>query len=66
MQRYNVLTVTGQDTLVYAREHTLEEGVLTLYNTHEGVHIDVFPKEYWSRFAVNGVEQKEEEIEREN
>ena len=61
MHQYDVLTTDNQHITVYAKEHTLEDGVLTLLSTHTGMHFDVFPSWYWSRFMVDGVEQTTEE-----
>ena len=62
MNQYDVLTHDNQHIVVFAHEHTIEDGALTLHKTHVGVHFDIFPEGYWSRFMVNGVEHKTEEI----
>ena len=51
---YGVKLVDGRTAFVYAQGHTIEEGDLTLHNTANGFHFDVFPSGYWTEAYENG------------
>lgn len=63
MNLYEVLTKDGRHVHVFAQDHEISDGDLTLYYTQAGVYSDIFPEGYWTRFAVDGEEQTVDNID---
>ena len=63
LNQYDVLTKDGKHITVIATRYEVIDGEITLFNTHQGMHFDVFPKGYWERFFENGDEPHTQGIE---
>lgn len=62
LNQYDILTKAGQHVTVFATGHEVQGEEVTLFSTHQGMHFDVFPSDYWEKFLVNGVDLVQEEV----